>query len=655
MDKDIKPQYSQKYKIALICNSMEFADIVERYSDPETEDLTVKMLRFAKIEDTVPLARRLLDEGIEVILTSEVTGDFLIQTIGQPIVKIQRTHQDILQALIKAKEYGSYIGLESFGKLTSGIEISEDLLSIRIHQVIYSTTEELRNNISKAVDMGIKCIVGGGISREIISELGGKGIIILPTKEGILQAFREARAIASARRKERANTEQLAAILKTIKEGVIVVDNNGIIKTFNQAAEDILGIELKKEVGKTLPELCSETSSAHCDSRLTSLLNVLKTGKPEIDQICHIGDVDVVINSLPFKVGDEIQSVVLTFKEASSIQKTERKLREKLYEKGFVAKYTIDHIKGENTIMKQVIYEAKKYAETDETILIQGETGTGKEIFAHSIHNLNRRKKRPFVAVNCSALPESLLESELFGYEEGAFTGAKRGGKIGLFELANEGTIFLDEIADVSPNLQVRLLRVLEEKEVMRVGGVKIVPVDVRIISSTYKNLWKEVELGRFRMDLYFRLAILKLDIPPLRERQEDIPYIVKEILHKYSGGRKRISDGMIERMKECRWVGNIRQLDSLIKRYIILLGDPVYDDDLLLRLLGEIDAKEMRNMPEELPKDIRPKTLKEQIGEYEKKIINETLKSSNFNKKETAEKLGISEISLWRKLRLLA
>ena len=456
---------------------------------------------------------------------------------------------------------------------------------------------------------------------------------------------RLAKAIASSRRKEQEDTSQFRVILETIKDGVIVVDNEERVEIFNRMAAEILGAELQKVIGKHLPSFIKGSG----------VLNVLRTGKPEIDQICHIGDVDVVINSLPFKVGDEIQGVVLTFKEASTIQKTDRKLREKLYNKGFVAKYTIDHIKGENTIMKQVIYETKKYAETDETILIQGETGTGKEIFAHSIHNLSRRKKKPFVAVNCSALQESLLESELFGYEEGAFTGAKRGGKIGLFELANEGTIFLDEIADVSSNLQVRLLRVLDEKEVMRVGGVKIVHVDARVITSTYKNLWKEVELGRFRMDLYFRLAILKLDIPPLRERQEDIPYIIKGILHKYSDNRKRISDSMIERMKECRWVGNVRQLDSLIKRYIILLGDSVYDDDLLLRLLGEIDAKETRNMHEELPQDIWPKSLKKQTEEYEKKIINETLKRSNSNKKETAEKLGISEISLWRKLRLSA
>ncbi|MEW6409847.1 MAG: sigma 54-interacting transcriptional regulator [Nitrospirota bacterium] len=647
---------NKKYKFALLSNSAKVCEMVKHYSDPETEELIVKLVKLARMEEAVPVAQKLLDEGVEVILALRGFGDILAQTIGQPVVKIAITHQDILNALIEAKNYSSNIGLVSFSIPTDGIEVFENLLSIKIRQIIYSTTEELMNGISKAVEEGISCVVGGGIANQIITSLGGVGIIIFATKGAILQALREARAIASTRRKEQRDTAQLRAILETIKEGVIVVDNNGRIKTFNQTAEEILGIELKKEVGKSLPELCSEPLSSHCALRFTGLFNVLRTGKPEMDQICHIGDLHVVINSLPFKVGDMTQGVVLTFKEASSIQKIDRKLREELYKKGFVAKYTIDQIKGESTTMKEVVYNAKKYAETDATILIQGETGTGKEIFAQSIHNLSSRKNKPFVAINCSALSESLLESELFGYEEGAFTGAKRGGKVSLFELANEGTIFLDEIADISQNLQVRLLRVLEEKEVMRVGGDRIVPIDVRIISSTYKDLWRDVKLGRFRMDLYFRLAILKLDIPPLRERPEDIPVIIKEILYKYTRGRKRISETMIENMKEYNWPGNIRELDSLIKRYVILLGESVSDDSLLLKLFEGLDnhiiiTREASNISGKLSSDISQQTLKEQVEEYEKAIIKDTLRKFRSNKKETAKRLGISLNTLWRKL----
>ncbi|MEW6410812.1 MAG: PrpR N-terminal domain-containing protein, partial [Nitrospirota bacterium] len=379
-----------KYKLALVSNSVEFCDTVKHYYDPETEDLIVKLVRLTKIEEAAPIAQKLLDENAEVILATGGIGGFLAKTIGQPVVKIAITHQDMLRALIKAKDYGSNIGLVSFSIPIDGIEVFEDLLSIKIHQIVYSTTEELRDGISKAVNEGIRCVVGGGITRQIVTSLGGEGIVVLPAKGAILQAFREARAIASIRRKEQGDISQLRAILETIKEGVIVVDNEGRVKIFNQMAAEILDVELQKALGKSLPSVIKGTG----------VLDVLKTGKPEVDHIRHVGDKDIVINLLPFNLKDKTQGVVVTFKEASSIQNIDRKLREKLYTKGFVSKYTIDHIVGKSTIMNQLLYKTEKYAQTDATILIEGETGTGKEIVAQSIHNLSNRKGRPFVAIN---------------------------------------------------------------------------------------------------------------------------------------------------------------------------------------------------------------------------------------------------------------
>lgn len=635
---------NRKYKFAFISPSAELGKLVKRYADPSTEDLVIKL---ATMEDAIPVASKFLDEGVEVILGGGGTGSLLAQTLGQPIVKIARTHADIVRALIKAKNYGSYIGLTSFATPTDGIEIFEELLSIKIRQIVFNTTEELIDGISGAFDEGIRCIVGGGICKTIITSFGGIGIVDLPSKEVILQALREARAIASVRRREQEDVAQFRTILEMIKEGVIVIDKGGKVKIFNQMAADIFGIGLKERFGEPLPNVIEGTG----------LLNVLKTGLPEIDIIRRVGDVDIVINTIPIVISGEILGVVATFKEAARIQNIDRKLKEKLYIKGFVTKHTIDHIKGESLIMRQLLDRTRKYATTDATILIQGETGTGKEIFAQSMHNLSDRKGKPFVAVNCSALPESLLESELFGYEEGAFTGAKKGGKIGLFEMATGGTIFLDEIADIPSSLQVRLLRVLEEKEVMRIGGDRIVPIDVRIISSTYKDLREDVNLGKFRADLYFRLAVLKLDIPPLRKRPEDIPFLVQEILYKYGRGTKRISDKMVDRMKGYNWPGNIRELDSLIKRYVVLLGNLESDDHLLYELLEELNdsreiaAKKGSVIHGELQFDTLPKTLKERLEEYEKVIIEETLKETQFNKRETAKRLGISANTLWRKL----
>ncbi len=633
----------QQYRFAFVSNSPEIGETVKLYSDPASEEIIV---RLATMEEAIPVARELLDEGVDVILGGGGTGNLLAQTLGQPVIRITKTHIDILHALIKAHPHGDHVGLTTFGKPIDGIEVFERLLSVKIRQIVFSTTDDLINGISDAVRDGARCVVGDGICERIIAPLGGVGILTVPSKEEILQALREARAIAAARRKERKDVVQIRTVLETIKEGVIVIDNDGCVRIFNQMAADILGFagvepNLRRPIGKPLPHSIQGTG----------LLGVLKTGRPEIDQVRRIGSANIVITSLPVIIGGKTEGVVATFREAAKIQDIDRKLREKLYVCGFVARYSIEHFKGENVRVKQLLEQTRKYAQTPASILIEGETGTGKEILAHGIHNMSGRKHKPFIAINCSALPESLLESELFGYEEGAFTGAKRGGRIGLFELANEGTLFLDEIADIPLGLQVRLLRVLEQKEIMRIGGERIVPVDVRIISSSYKNLLEESRRGRFRMDLYFRLAMLKLRIPPLRERRDDIPILTRELLMKHGDGSKRITPVMMNKIKEYDWPGNIRELDSLVNRYVVLLGTAKHDDSLLSDLLGELQSGNTTPAAHMNPKGNSEKSLKRQLVDYERVLIEAALNECQRNKKKAARKLGISVNTLWRKL----
>jgi len=632
----------KKFKFAFVSNSSEIADKVKNCSNIESDEMIIKL---ATMEVAVTAALNLLEQGIEVILGGGGTGSLLMQKIGQPVIKIARTYLDLLNAFIEAKKYGSYIGLTSFSTPTYGLEVYENLLSINIHQIVFSTTEELKNGISKAVVDGINCIVGGGICKKIINSLGKPGIIVLPSKEVILQALNDARVLALARRKEREETQQLHTILQTIEEGVIVIDNHNNVKILNKKASDILGIELLNIVGRPLPKFFKDAG----------MMSVLKNGSSKIDQILNVGRSDIVINSLPIEVDGKIRGVVATFKEASRIQNIDRKVREKLYFKGFVAKYRIDQIKSHNPKMKQLLKRSVKYAQTDEMILIEGETGTGKEFLAHSLHNLSNRKDNAFVAVNCSALSESLLESELFGYEEGSFTGARKGGKVGLFDLASKGTIFLDEIADISLSLQVKLLRVLEEKEVMRIGGNRYVPVDVRVFSSTNLDLSEQVRRGKFRRDLFFRLSVLNLRVLSLRDRREDIPLLVHELLYKYGKGTKKISDESVAQIIRYDWPGNIRELDSLIKLYVILMEGSGPDDKLLFELLEEFKKKH-HVIPEKENSfiynesfEIAAKTLKERIDAYERVVIQNELKK--FNKKETAKRLGISVNTLWRKL----
>ena len=632
----------KKFKFAFVSNSSEIAEKVKSCSNIESDEMIIKL---ATMEDAVPVALNLLGQGVEVILGGGGTGSLLMHKIGQPVVKIARTYLDLLNAFIEAKKHGSCIGLTNFSAPTYGLEVYEDLLSINIHQIVFSTTEELKNGIIKAVAKGINCLVGGGICKKIVNSLERPGIIVLPSKEVIFQALNDARILSLARRKEREETQQLQTILQTIGEGVVVIDNHANVKTLNKMASDILGIELIDTIGRPLPNFFRDAG----------MLNVLENGNPKIDQILHVGKTNIVINSLPIEVDGKIRGVVATFKEISRIQSIDRKVREQLYFKGFVAKYRLDQIKSHNPKMKKLLQRSSKYARTDETILIEGETGTGKEFLAHSLHNLSNRKDNAFVAVNCSALSESLLESELFGYEEGSFTGAKKGGKVGLFELASGGTIFLDEIADTSQGLQVKLLRVVEEKEVMRVGGDRYVPVEVRVISSSNWDLDEQVRRGKFRRDLFFRLSVLNLKIPSLRDRPEDIPILVHELLYKYGKGTKKISDESVAEITRYEWPGNIRELDSLVKLYVILMEGSGPDDKLLFKLLDEFKknhhvlAEREKGFMYKESFTVRAKTLKERVGAYERAIIQNELKK--FNKKETANRLGISVNTLWRKL----
>jgi propionate catabolism operon transcriptional regulator len=278
---------------------------------------------------------------------------------------------------------------------------------------------------------------------------------------------------------------------------------------------------------------------------------------------------------------------------------------------------------------------------------------------------MSSRKNEPFVTINCAALPEQLLESELFGYEEGAFTGAKRGGKTGLFDLANTGTIFLDEIGDISKSLQVRLLRVIESKEVMRLGGDKYVSVDIRILSASHKDLRVEVAMNRFRADLYYRLSILKLSIPPLRERLQDIPEIIESLLTKHHKPTSTISKRMYKRMHRYPWHGNIRELFSFIESYLILLDKKPRDEPLFMELMEELDMTGMKEMvcladttkmpgeaemPAIVPGGDFCAKLKGMVEAYEYKVIENTLKTCKFNRAEAAQQLGISANTLWRK-----
>lgn len=370
------------------------------------------------------------------------------------------------------------------------------------------------------------------------------------------------------RQSEKLN-KHLKQVLDGVNDGILAVNLSGIITVCNENLINMLGLTTTKTVGRHLSEVF----------RNTELVAFILNDSEEESGWFTLFQADVIVHR--FHVSTE-DSIVATFKNAHETIEMEKTFRRELIKKGYIAKYTFQDIRGSSESVVKTKEIACKIAKTNLTVLIEGESGTGKELYASAIHNESLRDSGPFLAVNFSALPDDLVESELFGYEEGAFTGAKKGGKIGLFEQANGGTIFLDEIGDTSLKLQARLLRVLQEKEIMRIGGNKIIPIDVRVISATNKNLIKMIEQGTFREDLYHRLKILYIHLPELRNRKEDIPALIEHFLNQSGRGFITIVPEVMKHLLQYQWYGNVRELKNTIDYMLAVCnGQVITMDDI--------------------------------------------------------------------------
>lgn len=359
---------------------------------------------------------------------------------------------------------------------------------------------------------------------------------------------------------------------------------------------------------------------------------------------------------IPVKIGDSMPGLVISFMNATRIQQMENHIRRQMSDKGLAARYTFQDIIHKSDIMDKTIENGRRYAGVASNVLLVGETGTGKELFAQSIHNASKRAGNAFVAVNCAALTESLLESELFGYVEGAFTGSKKGGKMGLFEMAHKGTLFLDEISEIPLTFQSKLLRVLQEREVRRVGGNSVISVDVRIIAATNKSLQRQVSEGKFRQDLLYRLNVLRLYIPPLRKRSEDIPLLFHYYLQYYSNqfGYELpiLSEGAEELLKQYAFTGNIRELRNIAERLSVVHSGFMITGEEMEEALGQDDI-EITEIPERAAgASLSYMMYAEGKREQEKRYIQRLLGEHGYNRSETARAMGVDRSTLWRKMK---
>lgn len=449
----------------------------------------------------------------------------------------------------------------------------------------------------------------------------------------------------------------LKAVINSTEDAISVVNEQGIHTIVNDAYTRLIGLTEKDVLGKSSNVDIAEGESMH--------MKVLQTRQSVHGVRMKVGPnkKEVIVNVAPVIVEGVLKGSVAVIHDLSEIRKLTDELNQvKKIVRHLEAKYSFDDIVGKSRAIVIAKEQAIKAANTPATVLLYGESGTGKELFAHAIHNHSSRKDRQFIRVNCSALTDTLLESELFGYESGAFTGASKKGRKGLFEEADRGTIFLDEIAMMSLNLQAKLLRVLQEKEIVRVGSNKPIDVDVRIISATNTNLEEVVKQGLFREDLYYRLYVIPIFIPPLRERKEDIPVLVHNIIRKcnqeFGRNIKDVSSDVITLLSNYSWPGNIRELENVIERAVINMK--VQEGTLkhshlpeFITLTGYRDKAEARPVAEQTTgiTEKASSELQTLKSETEKKIIIQTLNMFQGNAKKAAQKLGISTRTIYYKM----
>ena len=372
------------------------------------------------------------------------------------------------------------------------------------------------------------------------------------------------------------------------------------------------------------------------------LERLLTTGKDELGQIIKVGRIHILCNKVLIKLTGSPVGAVATFQDIGKIQQWEASIRKTIYPEEHRAVFTFKDIVGSSSHIKQCISIAEQYAALDSSILISGETGTGKEVFAQSIHNASDRSHRPFVAINCAALPAQILESELFGYVGGAFTGASQKGKPGLLEIAHGGTLFLDEISELDYSLQSKLLRVIQERKVMRLDSDRVLPIDIRIITATNKNLKESVAGKRFRADLYYRLNVLRLHLPPLRERPGDIEPCIRRFLERHATPlhrRLRLSRHALEVLLGYTWPGNVRELQNIIERIVAVCKEKVVREEMVVQMMQEDEPSE-------------PFTVSQRATPADR--IRTALLDARGRQVDAAKLLGISRSTLWRRMKKL-
>lgn len=584
------------------------------------------------------------NEGVDYLQHARFDGDAIIargstldilrqrQPPAAPIIELRVTGYDVLRAIFRCRaEYAPRkIALIGAGNMIHGVQNITDMLDMELSYSLHVHEDDTLAQIMRSRAEGAEVIVGGAMAVLFARRLGMPALLIESGMESLRQALEEAVHVAQVARRERVRAEQMRTVLNATGEGLLAVDEQGIISLCNEAAGNMLGVDSQSAQGRPVQEIFP---TSHLES-------VLAEGQQEQGPVQGYHNALLMENARPVLSNGQLSGAVSTLQRAEQLQDMESQVRRKIHRSGYRARYCLGDYLGSSASVQDLLSTATHYAAVDSNILILGETGTGKEILAQGIHSASARHAQPFVPVNCAALPESLLESALFGYVSGAFTGASRQGQAGLFEQAHGGTIFLDEVSEIPMDLQGRLLRILQEQEVMRLGDDRVLPVNVRVIAASNKNLKLQAQAERFRPDLLYRLDVLTLKTPSLRERREDIAFIAERFLREYARrfrkGEPCLAPEALALLQSQNWAGNVRELRNVCERLMVLAVDPHLDTADVRRALGD---------------DIPPRPAA-QAAPPSAATLASVLQRCGNNRSAAARELGVSRVTLWRWMR---
>lgn len=592
---------------------------------------------------SLELLQRAVRQGAEILITGDVYAKAIMDQLDISVVTIRRSRIPFSDSIREALKITSHAAIVWRDNDSTEAKKACKNYADSVSFFPYRSTEDFDSIFQTLLRNGIRVIIGAGILNPY-AEKYEMAVINVPYDEGdILSAVRLAEHNLRFLEERQEHAEILNTIQDHISEGILSLDIRGGVQFINRSASRFLGMDPRTASGLPIektPLACEEVN------------RLITSGDPFSGKMLTVHGSHFVVEGQPILVRNHFRSAILTITPVEKLQTMEQQVRRQLLSHTGSASITFHDIIGNSPALTDCIHTAQQYARVDSSILIYGQSGTGKEMFVQSIHNASKRRNGPFVVINCAALPENLIESELFGYEKGAFTGALSSGKQGLFVQAHQGTVFLDEVSEMPLHVQARFLRVLQEHEVTPIGSPRVIPVDIRVIAATNKDLKEMVKKKQFREDLYYRISVLAMKLPSLQERENDIELLIHHFLKQKRKeldlNIRKVQPAAMEYLCSLPYPGNIRQLSNLVERAMVLSRDNE------LTLEAAVKSAEMS----ESPPDLSSVSLSESFHPYQGvsrlqgEIIRNALERHSNNRKMAAKELGISPSTLYRKMK---